>query len=143
MDNVYEQPRQHAESLLCALTEILRAVSGNRINPKEVRFSHSSPNDIKEHQAIFKTRLLFDQPGNALKISRKDFDRPIFLASRELFDALESLAEKHLHQMVFPGSWSDKVSQEIYLLLSSGEVPDVETVSGNLALSSRSLQMKL
>ncbi len=136
-------PRQHAESLLCALTEILRAISENRINPKQVCFSHSSPPDIKEHQAIFKTRLLFDQPKNALEISREAFDQPIFLASRELFDALEPLAQKRLHQMVFPDSWPEKVSREIYLLLARGEVPDVETVSGNLALSSRNLQMKL
>jgi len=138
-----EIPRQHAESILSALTEILRAVSENRVNPRQVCFSHSSPNDIKAHQAIFKTRLLFDQPKNSLEIFRKDFDRPIFLASRELFDALEPLAQKRLHQMVFFGSWSNKVSREIYLLLSSGEVPDIETVSESLGLSSRSLQMKL
>jgi AraC-like DNA-binding protein len=138
-----KMPRQHAESVLCALTEILRVVSGNQINPMQVRFSHPSPNDICEHQAIFKARLLFDQPETALEIYRTDFDRPIFLASRELFDVLEPLAHKRLHQMVFPGSWSQKVSHEIYLLLSSGTVPDVETVSSNLALSSRSLQMKL
>ena len=136
-------PRQHAELILSILTEILRRVSENRLDPVEVRFSHSSPNDIKAHQAIFKTRLLFDQPENALKISRSDFERPIFLASRELFDTLEPLAQKRLHQMYFFGSWSDKVSREICFLLSAGESPDVETVSGNLALSSRSLQMKL
>ncbi len=85
---------------------------------------------------------MFDQSKNALEISRKDFDRPIFLASRELFDALEPLAQKRLHQMCFFGSWSDKVSREIYLLLPAGKVPDVETVSGNLALSCRSPQRK-
>ena len=87
--------------------------------------------------------MLFEKPETGLEISRTDFDRPNFLASHELFEALELLAQKRLHQMYFSGSWSEKVSREIYLLLSSGEVPDVETVSVNLALSSRSLQMKL
>jgi AraC-like DNA-binding protein len=136
-------PRQHAESLMCAVTEILRAVSENQIHPIQVRFSHSPPDDTTEHQEIFKTRLVFDQAETGLEISRTDFDRPIFLASHELLETLESLAQKRLHQIYFPGSWSDKVSQEIYLLLSSGKVPDVETVSSNLAVSSRNLQMKL
>jgi len=136
-------PRQHAESILCASTEIIRSVSKNRINPEEVIFSHLPPEDITVHQAIFKTRLLFEQPMNALKISRKDFDQPILLASRELFAVLEPLAQKRLHQMVFPGSWSDKVIQEIYELLSRGDAPDLESVSVKLALSARSLQMKL
>ncbi|MFZ2634283.1 MAG: AraC family transcriptional regulator [Desulfosalsimonadaceae bacterium] len=136
-------PRQHAESLLCASTEILRAVSENRLNPEAVTFTHPPPDDIREHQVIFRTRLLFDQPENALRISRKNFDRPILLASRELFDTLKPLAEKRLHQMYFPGSWSDKVRQEVYALLSRGEVPDIETVAVNLAAGSRTLQIKL
>ena len=136
-------PRQHAESLLCASTEILRAVSENRLYPKAVSFSHQPPDDIREHQAIFRTRLLFDQPENALTISRENFDRPILLSRRELFDTLEPLAEKYLNRMYFPGSWADKVRQEVHALLSRGEVPDIETVAVNLASGSRTLQMKL
>ncbi|RJP96368.1 MAG: AraC family transcriptional regulator [Desulfobacteraceae bacterium] len=136
-------PRQYAEAVLCASTEILRAVSENHLNPETVSFTHSPPDDIREHEVIFRTRLLFDQPENALTISRENFDRPILLASRELFDALEPFAEKRLHQMYFPGSWSDKVRQEVYSLLSRGEIPNIETIAVNLASGSRTLQMKL
>lgn len=136
-------PRQHAECLLCASSEILQMVSGEQIKPEAVFFSHCAPDDICEHQKIFKCKVVFDQPRNGLQISRKDSDRPITLANADIMDALEPIAEKHLWQIYASGSWSERVGHEIRLMMSRGEAPDIKTVSANMALGPRSLQMKL
>jgi AraC-like DNA-binding protein len=136
-------PRHNAETVLCITTFILRRISENRVNPIAVRFGHPSPEDISEHQDIFKSTLQFDQPANELILDREMLNTEIFLASPELLETIEKYAQTRLKKLALPDTWSDRVTKSLSQLLSRGEKPDLETVAKNVAMSTRNLQNKL
>lgn len=57
-------PRHKAESILAAYVVLGRAWTASDWSPREVRFQHAQPDDIREHMRIFRCRLRFGAPRN-------------------------------------------------------------------------------
>ena len=135
-------PRYVPESMLCAFQSKLRFLTENDFNPVEVRFEHPKPNDIAEHQRIFRAPLFFNQPRNELVLEKRCLDLPIVFADPELLDTFEKRAQKLLDSLISPNTWSDKVIRLLGKMLN-GNNPGIESVARNLGVSARNLQNRL
>jgi AraC-like DNA-binding protein len=121
----------------------LRRLSENRIDPVEVRFAHPEPADATEHERVFRSPLLFRQPGNQMIIRKEDLALPIFLASPDLLEALERFADERVQDLYQRDTWADRVTHSIGQMLSRGERPGIEAAAQGLAVSTRHLQSRL
>jgi len=135
--------RHISEALLCAYVFIIRRITQNNSGLLEVRFKHTRPKDIIEHNDLFLAPLLFDQEKNELVIDKNTLNLPVFLADPKLLETLEDLAKKQLHNLYPPNIWTERVILIIVKLLSKGENTDINTIASNLAVSARNLQNRL
>jgi AraC-like DNA-binding protein len=133
--------RHLSESSLIMLQSILQCLGCRNII--EVRFKHSQPEDISEHQRIFSGRLCFGKARNELVIESKDLFLPIALSNAELLDAHERVAEKVLERLHSKNLWTDKVTAILSGQLLNSINPDIETIARELAVSARKLQIHL
>ena len=135
--------RHHSEAVLATLALTLRDLTEGKIRLDETRFRHPQPGDIAEHRRIFVCPLAFEQPSNELVIRRQDLALPIFLASPELLERLEQIAQELLDRLYAPDTWADKVTHLVGRMLSRGDRPTLERIAYELAISTRHLQNKL
>ncbi len=135
--------RHHSEAVLGIVVTALRLLSENRIDPVEVRFAHPEPAEVTEHERVFRSPLLFRQPGNQMIIREKDLVLPIFLASPDLLETLERFADERVQDLYGSDTWADRVTRSIGQMLSRGERPGIESAAQELAISTRQLQSRL
>ncbi|RPI79722.1 MAG: AraC family transcriptional regulator [Desulfobacteraceae bacterium] len=135
--------RQYAESLLAHLALTLRALSEGRAIGLEARFVHSRPADTTVHCRIFGRRPVFGSKQNELVIAADDWERPIFLANRELLEQFELLAQERLRRLRPVETWTERVRNLIGKQVLQGEKPGLTATARELALSPRHLQNKL
>ncbi len=136
-------PRPFSEALLGAYIHILRHITENNLTLVETRFAHPRPENVEEHERIFQSPLVFGQPGNELVIEKNFLEKPIFLASPGLLEALERFAENMLDELRSPDVWSDKVTRLLGKRLIRGKRVSIGIIAGKLAVSARVLQAKL
>ncbi|MFC1889721.1 AraC family transcriptional regulator [Thermodesulfobacteriota bacterium] len=135
--------RHHSEAILSMFLSVLRALSEDRIKLVEVRFSHSQPAEIDEHERIFRAPLLFGQPQSELVIEEEALSLPIFLANPMLLEVLEQHAQKLLDRLYGEDGWTNRVIQLIGETLLRGDRPGIEPLASGLAMSTRNLQKRL
>ncbi|MFC2104377.1 AraC family transcriptional regulator [Bacteroidota bacterium] len=138
-----EFQRHIAEVLISSLFTILKDLSGGNISFKEIHFTHPKPIDVSTHKKIFKTKLIFNQEENKLVFEEYYLRKSIFLANNELLEALQQFAQDQLDKLKGSNEWSDKVKRRIGEILLKGDKPNIEFISQDLNLSTRSLQNKL
>jgi len=135
--------RHLTESVMALFGCMLGYLTNEKIEIKEVRFCHSLPASITEHERIFQAPLSFGASENAMVMPKSCLEAPILFANQAIMIDLERLVQKILHQSYGLHPWKQKVS---YLLFDSflNENPaDIEAVAGQLALTKRTLQLKL
>ncbi len=138
----FRSSRHIYESLLAVYACVLGRVSNDQIVLDAVYFSHKAPDDVSEHRRIFSAPLLFEQQQNKLVFNSKYLDMKVQFSNVELLETLERLAKKLQEKLYSYGSWSDKVS-EIMVRMLQGTGSAIEHIAKELALSPRSLQVKL
>jgi len=134
---------QVSEALLCTLHAIMERLSGGRLHPLEVCFTHAGPEDASEYQDIFRAPLHFEAGRNELVLPIEALDFRIQLANPELFKVLERYAAQLADQIGADKEWAPKVLRLVGDMFAKGLTPDVVAVSKALAVSQRSLQQKL
>lgn len=132
-----------SEALICALYMILAHLSQDTIVPIRVCFAHKQPKDISVYNHFFHGPVNFGSGKNELVIQTSDLDIEIHLANKELFKVLETHAIKSSNKIDKSKLWSNKVFDLISEGLLIGESTDISSISGKLAVSSRSLQERL
>jgi len=136
-------PRHISEALLSSYIHIFRHLTENKLKLIRVRFSHSQPEDIREHKRIFEAPILFGQADNELVIERNFLDLPIFLADPEFLETLDRFAQRLLDRLYLSSTWSDRVIRLLGNLLVRNKKTDIETIAESLGMSVRNLQLKL
>lgn len=134
--------RQFIEGHFSYYTNLLTRLTGKDVPLDSVQFIHPSPLSTKEHERIFKIPVLFSQQENKMTFNKKYLDLPALVANAEILDTLKSYAEKLQQKIYREDLFSVKVETAIIQNLLSGKT-DIETISGQLAMSKRSLQIKL
>jgi hypothetical protein len=85
-------PRAIAEAILANYVALARAWTGKRIEPREVRFQHAPPRDLRELERFFGVRPKFGQPDNALVLDHEALATPLATAEDGLLALLEAVA---------------------------------------------------
>jgi len=134
--------RNVSEGILSAYASVLNRISENKIQFDGVYFAHPRPENISEHQRIFKAPIFFDHPENKLIFGKKYLDLPVLLSNKEILETLERMAKKLQEKLYKYGPWSEKVTLLIMNLMK-GEKPEIEVIARNLAVSPRNLQLRL
>jgi AraC-like DNA-binding protein len=131
-----------AEAAATAAAQMLRDVTGQRLEALELCFQHPEPSDQGEYDAFFGCRVQFDQglirlcfPISYLAIPMRNPDPDLLLLLEERADAL-------LAGLPTPADLEQTVRDCMLRLMPSAE-PTVEQVAELLHLSSRTLQRRL
>ena len=138
----YAASRHANEGLLAAYAAILARISQNKIRFDGAYFSHPRPEDISEHQRIFRAPLFFDQMENKLVFQTTYLALPVILSNRMILESLERMARRLQKRIYAVGPWTEKVSQAILGKLNRNEL-EIESIARELAVSVRNLQNRL
>ncbi|MCP5047154.1 MAG: helix-turn-helix domain-containing protein, partial [bacterium] len=135
--------RYHSEAILSLFISIFRRLIEPRIDPIEVRFAHRRPGDISEHKRIFCSPLLFEQSRNEIKIKQEYLSLPVYSANPALLPVLERFIQGLLDRLYSSDTWVNRVNRLIGKMLTAEVKPGIESIAGELEISSRNLQNKL
>jgi len=122
------------EASLSSCLAVLRNLSGNKVIPGEVVFTHPDPGYAGAYENVFGLPVKFS--GNQCKISISEViaQQPIPHSQSYSLDLLTGHAETLMKKLGKSGSVTTKVRQLITGHLAQGHV-DIEWVSGQLYLS--------
>lgn len=135
-------PRHAREYMIASMLERGRRISGERWNPRVVRFEHPEPADTTLHRKIFQAPLEFGCSASELLFDRAILDRPVVTADPALHAVIARYAEKLIERLPRLDSPTDRVRQSVTRMLRDG-VPEIERVARDLGTSVRSLQRML
>jgi len=134
--------RQFIEGHFSYYKNLLTRLTGKEVRLDSVQFIHPSPPDTKAHERIFKMPVLFNQQENKMTFNKKYLSLPVLVANAEVLDTLTSYAEKLQKKIYREDLFSVQVETAIIQNLLSGKT-DIETISSQLGMSKRSLQIRL
>lgn len=135
--------RHTVEFVFSFLTSVLRFLTDNQFCFEKVRFQHSAPADIAEHQRMFNTTVEFGQTENELIIGKARLGEPVVLANPSILNALEPIIKRLMDRLYSDRLWADRVTELQSRTLLHGEKPNIEALAGELAVSPRQLQIHL
>lgn len=136
------QSRQLSEETLAGWMTFGHWITGVEIPPTEVRFQHSAPAEIGEHQRIFRCPVLFDQADNALVFPKRLLSTPLGQADAQVRRMFDGYADRLLTQLKQGSSVLDRARLALIARLPEGTA-DLIHVAAELALTPRTLQRRL
>jgi AraC-like DNA-binding protein len=137
-----EECRQDCEMTLAIVVTFGRQVTGIDWTPREVSFRHSKPEDVSEHQRIFRAPVHFDCLANEVILDRSLLDVPLVKADPTLCAVLGRHAESLLAQFPRQESFINRVRPILCEALNDGD-PRLEEISQKMGVSIRTFQRKL
>ena len=135
--------RHLTESVMALFGCMLGYLTNDEITLTEVQFCHSPPASLAEHERLFQAPVSFDESENAMLMPKSCLSAPIIFANPAIMQELEHLVQKILHQSYGLHPWKQKVSHLLFESFLKGNPFDIETIAGQLALSKRTLQLRL
>ncbi len=134
---------RHSEE--CALAEIVlgaRKLSGQPVSPVVVRFSHSAPTDLSEHERIFRCPLEFGGTHSEVEFDDSTLSTPMQHANAAFLSVFEQQLEQALERLPSPACLSNAVRNVAQAAICNGGVT-LEGAAQRLGLSQRTLQRRL
>lgn len=142
LDTKIESHHQFDDHALAFFTSMLRGMVGRNWAPKEVLFQHGADDARGPYKRIFKAPVKFDQPINAIRITRSD----LALRGRHynpfLLDTLAYYARKDVEQSKREKSLAEQVASLLEVGMSIGRA-DISHVAASLSMSAQTLQRRL
>ncbi len=136
------EPRQAIESTFSSLLTATKLLTGKPLHPQAVWFGYPRPADISEHERIFQTDVHFSMPTNRLIFDVNCLNWSVLSANPNLLSVFEQHAEAMLDMMGREDGYTRRVVSAIAQQLK-GELPLIEVIARNLAISVRQLQREL
>jgi AraC-like DNA-binding protein len=126
---------------MAIFANIARHCLGIQWAPEEVHFEHPRPPLWREHERVFKARIRFSQPTNAVVFRKNRLDRPMPHGDLKLLDILcASMIELgRRHAAV---TFVDRAIAEIRARLPDGN-PYLDDISASLGIARWTLQRRL
>ena len=113
------------------------------VHPRDVGFAYSQPNSIAAHKRVFApAKVTFDTEVSYQIYDNELLDLPVIGANWELFHAFDQKIEHAIAQLDDQSSWADKVRKNIMNSMK-GTTPYLSSVASSLAVSERTLQLRL
>jgi AraC-like DNA-binding protein len=110
--------------------------------PLEVRFPHSAPDDISEHQQLFGCKLQFGWERTELVFAREFLNTPLVKADPALQAILEAQVVDLIRKLPKGEATTDAVRRHLASELGKGQ-PTLEQIAARLHMSSRTLRRHL
>lgn len=138
-----DHPSRHfSELMLSIFQSILNHLTDGGFKPTKVHFRHSQPEDIRDHQKIFPSAILFEQNKDELVFEKRVLEEKIFLSDPQLLETIENHASILTTRLRSQDSWKNRVLLSIEKHMQ-GNKPVISLIAGDLAVSVRYLQNKL
>ena len=134
--------RHCIEATLSSLVHIIEHIAKQDIPLTLVTMTHEPPANLDDHRRIFRCPLRFSQPSNQLVFPASFLKTPIAYQNPALLQAFEQYASSLLAKINGEASYSGKVTEFLMKRLPDG-APSVEDAADALAMSVRSLQLRL
>jgi AraC-like DNA-binding protein len=107
-----------------------------------VHFAHPKPDDVGEHERIFRRDLRFDQPENALVFPASVLDLPMVKSDPALKTLLERIAGEMLERLPKKDTLTSHVRRLLAEELRGGD-PGIEHLARKLHTTPRTLRRRL
>ena len=134
--------RQESEEMMSTMLHVGRKVTGVEWTLREIHFEHAQPENVSEHERIFRAPVHFNKPLTKFIFDKSVLELPLVEADLILGSLLERQAEELLSKSPQHGFFVHQVRQLIRDGLPVGEAR-IETVCRKLGNSMRTLQRKL
>ncbi|MFN4327435.1 MAG: AraC family transcriptional regulator [Limnobacter sp.] len=142
-DNRGFQPgRLVDETGFAVLIQFCRSLVRGSFRPLQVQFMHPAPADITPYETYFGCEVRFGQREPMIQLSHEVLALPLKSPDPILIKVLEQHADRLLSDLPQQDETVEQVRRAIADVLHQGE-PDIERVSVQLGLSSRTLQKRL
>jgi AraC-like DNA-binding protein len=135
--------RQNMEFVLAGIRTALRTITGSKVTPRSVTFSHNRNSDLREFERFFGCPVEFGAQNTALQISTDALHLPLITADPKLLRVLRPYCDAASKERdIRPGTLRSAVEAEVEKLLPDGKAK-AENVAKALALSLRTLARRL
>lgn len=132
---------QTIDTVLAGTLGYVRWISGESIQPVEVRLQHAPPANDAAYRAFFQAPIIYGEAQDCIVFRRADLERPILAADEELASMLDGIANRYLEERM-----SDRVAVRVRDLLiatlPNGAISKAE-VASRLNLTERTLLRRL
>lgn len=136
-------PPYALDSEMAVYSRMINSLAGKDLPPREVRLAYPPAADETEYRRAFGTdRILSGSDFTGLVFGKEVLDTPVLNANPALFPLFEEHAGEYLRKLKQGDALADRVRQEILVRLKGAE-PSLRAVARQLAMSERSVQMKL
>lgn len=130
----------------CMMASVSAWASANApvaIRAKEVGFHYELPPNPAVYDQIFAPApVTFGTDVSYLIFENDQLDQPIIGANSEMFSTFQGGVERAVGRLDSWGTWHERVRKEVAGSLK-GASPTLKTVAANLAVSARTLQLRL
>jgi AraC-like DNA-binding protein len=137
-----DAPRQENEYSMAIRLNTIRMMVGSQWAPLEVRFAHAAPEQISEHQRIFRAPVLFGYSTNAFVIEREFLERQVPAADERLYAIMRRYLERVLEEMPQEDEVLASARRAVAESMREGQ-PNLTRVAKKMAMSPRTLQRQL
>lgn len=142
-DEAIIYPRFTLESELSVYLGMIKAMIGRDFPVNEVHFSYNAPSDLAIYRAVLGTdNIYFSSSFTGLVFNKSLLDFPVLNANPTLFPLFEKHVKEYYDKLKKSDTLSFKIKEEIVKGLK-GEEPTLTAIAKNIAMSPRSIQMKL
>ena len=135
------ETRQCVEEVLSSLSSILRNITNNRFELKEVRLSYPPPEDTRVYKKVFLCPVLFNQPDSALVFHPRNLLARVIRPNPKLLLVARNTRD-YIKEVIEEKDYSRKITIHLYAKLQNGP-PCIKHIAKELGVSIRGLQMKL
>jgi len=135
-------PRPVSECVAAGWLLASRQATGLNFIPLEVRFPHSAPDDISEHQRLFGCKLQFGWERTELVFAREFLNARLVKADPALRAILEAQVVDVIRKLPKGEATTDAVRRHLASELGKGQ-PTLELIAARLHMSSRTLRRHL
>jgi AraC-like DNA-binding protein len=136
------QPAAANDYITATLVTMFRRHTGRTEVAPEIQFTHAPVPYLDEYARVFRAKVTFNAPQNALVIPREILDAPLVAANPRISAAFELHVQKLLNGLQQSRTISDKVRGLVVAQLSHGDV-GMGAIARKLAMSVPTLRRRL
>jgi AraC-like DNA-binding protein len=134
--------RMRAEFAMVGYVRMMRQFTRRHDAARAVYFEHAAPEYRSEYTRVFGGVERFDHAFTGIEFDAELLDRTDLTRKGELYNVLESLAERKLSRVTREGGHAQRLRD--YLTSSAlADRPQMDTVARSLGISVRSLRRRL
>jgi AraC-like DNA-binding protein len=134
--------RHRTEAYMARVVRMIELATGARPKASRVAFRHAEPDEVSEHERIFRAPLAFGAPRNELVIEQRVLDVPLVRADPRLSEVLDRHVRDLVQRMPAEQTLADQVRRYVRDAFPHGDF-GLESIGRRMGLAPRTLQRQL